>query len=111
MLGILGNLACQSEIRDAVSKRESLIELLIASLNYHDAPALIQLVRLIRSCLWELRNRDQKAKIEDNLWTKCLSQEESSANLSFIIQSSVEGDTSREEKLHFLIQFFQRIWL
>jgi hypothetical protein len=91
MLGILGNLACQTEIRDAVSKRESLIELLIASLNYHDAPALIQLVRLIRSCLWELRNRDQKAKIEDDLWTKCLSQEESSANLSFIIQSSVEG--------------------
>jgi len=91
MLGILGNLACQTEIRIEMSKRESLIDVLIATLTYPDAPALIQLVRLIRSCLWELRNTEQNEEIEDNLWTKSLAQEESSANLSFIIQSSIEG--------------------
>ncbi|XP_059471251.1 protein saal1 [Neocloeon triangulifer] len=92
MLGILGNLVCQSEIREEVSKQESLIEILAAALTYPDGPALIQLVRLIRACLWELRNSELNDEPRDSFWIKSLAQDECSASLTFIIQSSVEED-------------------
>lgn len=88
MIGVLGNLACQSEIRKDVSQRESLVYTLVSHLRYPDTLALVQLVRLIRTCLWELRS---SAPAADNSWVAALSKQEAYQSLGFIVGSSVDG--------------------
>jgi hypothetical protein len=65
-----------------------LVYTLVSHLRYPDTLALVQLVRLIRTCLWELRS---SPPCDDNSWITALSKQEAFQSLGFIIGSSVEG--------------------
>ncbi|CAB3366218.1 Hypothetical predicted protein [Cloeon dipterum] len=92
MLGIIGNLGCQSEARREIAAQKSLIAILAATLEYTDARTLIQLVRLIKTCLWDLRNLEAGEIPKDNFWVESLAHQSCSDSLMFIIRSSCDED-------------------
>ncbi|KAF4523664.1 hypothetical protein B566_EDAN006034 [Ephemera danica] len=89
MIGVLGNLTCQTEIRSKVEENGELVKSLVTLLRYPDTLALVQIVRLIRTCMWEMRDT---APTSSNSWIIALSQKEACESLAFILKNSVEED-------------------
>ncbi|KAG8234867.1 hypothetical protein J437_LFUL013154 [Ladona fulva] len=60
MVGILGNLACQEQVRQKIGENEDLIKIIINQLTSSDSPTLIQVMRLINTCIWNLSDKNSK---------------------------------------------------
>lgn len=83
MVGILANISCQSEIRQQVIQDSELISLIFSLLSGSDSQVMIQSVRLLDTLLRSLEDsKSVKGLISDTVWE----------NISFIMQSSLNGE-------------------
>ncbi|XP_046395529.1 protein saal1 [Ischnura elegans] len=104
MVGILGNVACEEEVRRLIGSNAELIKIIINLLTFTDSPTLLQLVRLLTTCIWNVAKEtkvtveeggDNVAEIDsleegDCLWTRCLREESELVcrSINFILASS-----------------------
>lgn len=82
MVGILGNLACHSEILNSIASDDELVSLVLGLLSNTDSPTVIQCVRLLDILL----RATEKGKISTlarsyEIWK----------DLSFILKNSLNG--------------------
>lgn len=60
LVGIMGNLSCVPSVRMEIAKRVNIIHMLLELLSLPDVPTLLQLMRLLQACFWDLRNTEAK---------------------------------------------------
>jgi hypothetical protein len=60
LVGIMGNLSCVPSVRMEIAKRVNIIHMLLELLSLPDVPTLLQLMRLLQACFWDLRNAEAK---------------------------------------------------
>ncbi|PNF41689.1 hypothetical protein B7P43_G03437 [Cryptotermes secundus] len=60
LVGIMGNLSCVPSVRMEIAKRVTIIHMLLDLLSLPDVPTLLQLMRLLQACFWDLRNTEAK---------------------------------------------------
>ncbi|XP_015596100.1 uncharacterized protein LOC107268141 [Cephus cinctus] len=87
ILGIIGNMCCQSEVLDAVANRTDLAKAILDLVASDDPETLIQLLRLLRTAVWDiLKNRE-------SAWSECLRASEILGHaIVFIMESSTNDD-------------------
>lgn len=56
----MGNLSCVPSVRMEIAKRVNIIHMLLELLSLPDVPTLLQLMRLLQACFWDLRNTEAK---------------------------------------------------
>lgn len=60
LVGIMGNLSCVPSVRMEIAKRVNIIHMLLELLSLPDVRTLLQLMRLLQACVWDLRNTEAK---------------------------------------------------
>lgn len=103
LIGILGNMTSVRDVRMHLSQ-SNYIHFFISLLSSSDALTLLQLVRLLNSCVWHVNNNsrllDEKDEDEEqdfvaeiNAWITQLEELAPDVNehLSFILRSSTNG--------------------
>ncbi|XP_054761910.2 protein saal1-like [Lytechinus pictus] len=84
-MGVLGNMACSSEIRREFSKNQQLIDLGFSLLSGSDAPTMVEASRLIYTCL----NDEESAP----RWLETVKKDgDVLKSITFILQSSTNSD-------------------
>ncbi|CAL7950903.1 unnamed protein product [Xylocopa violacea] len=64
ILGIIGNMACVPSVLDVLGEKEELLETILRHLSSEDSATLVQILRLLRSALWNIQtNPDSKWRI------------------------------------------------
>jgi hypothetical protein len=56
LVGIMGNLSCVPSVRKEIAERVNIIRMLLELLSLPDVPTLLQLMRVLQACVWDLRN-------------------------------------------------------
>ena len=59
ILGILGNMACEPIILELLGAHEELLETILRHLSSEDSATLVQILRLLRSALWNIQNNPE----------------------------------------------------
>ncbi|XP_029042825.2 uncharacterized protein LOC114876018 isoform X2 [Osmia bicornis bicornis] len=59
ILGILGNMACEPIILELLGAHEELLETILRHLPSEDSATLVQILRLLRSALWNIQNNPE----------------------------------------------------
>nr|XP_054761911.1 protein saal1-like isoform X2 [Lytechinus pictus] len=84
-MGVLGNMACSSEIRREFSKNQQLIDLSFSLLSGSDAPTMVEASRLIYTCLND--------EVSAPRWLETLKKDgDVLKSITFILQSSTNSD-------------------
>ncbi|KAK3911906.1 Protein SAAL1, partial [Frankliniella fusca] len=104
LVGILGNMTALKSARKSLSQLNT-AEQLLSLLSSSDTPTLLQLVRLLNTCVWHVNRsshtpdgQDEDEKVESqaeaDVWVQLLSTSAPSINenLSFILRSSTNGE-------------------
>ncbi|XP_030844764.1 protein saal1 [Strongylocentrotus purpuratus] len=84
-MGVLGNMACRSDIRREFSKNQQLIDLSFGLMSGSDAPTMVEASRLIYTCL----NDEESAP----RWLETVKKDgDVLRSVTFILQSSTNSD-------------------
>ncbi|CAH1645156.1 unnamed protein product [Spodoptera littoralis] len=86
IIGIIGNMCCQKEVVNVLMKMEGLLSMLMCHINSDESLVLIQLLRLVSSCLF-LANDE-----EIETWMNLFDTVDYSAALYFILKNSSHLD-------------------
>ncbi|XP_046486602.1 protein saal1 isoform X3 [Neodiprion pinetum] len=91
LMGILGNMCCQSNVIQTVAERQELVSLLFNLLSTDDPETLIQLLRLLRVAVWDIQLQERRDVISP--WLEHLKNYEVlGSSLVFILNSSTNDD-------------------
>ncbi|XP_071869019.1 protein SAAL1 [Bombus fervidus] len=64
ILGIIGNMTCEPSVLDALGEKEELLETILRLLSSEDTATLVQILRLLRSALWNIQiNPESKWRV------------------------------------------------
>ncbi|XP_033347730.1 protein saal1 [Bombus vosnesenskii] len=64
ILGIIGNMTCEPSVLDILGEKEELLETILRLLSSEDAATLVQILRLLRSALWNIQiNPESKWRV------------------------------------------------
>ncbi|XP_048261952.1 protein saal1 [Bombus affinis] len=64
ILGIIGNMTCEPSVLDVLGEKEELLETILRLLSSEDAATLVQILRLLRSALWNIQiNPESKWRV------------------------------------------------
>lgn len=85
-IGIIGNMCCQKEVVNVLMKMDDLLSILMCYINTDDSLVLVQLLRLVSSCLF-LANDE-----EIETWMNLFATVEYSSALYFILKNSSHKD-------------------
>lgn len=55
ILGIIGNMTCESSVLDLLGEKEELLDIILHLLSSEDTAILMQILRLLRSALWNIQ--------------------------------------------------------
>lgn len=88
-MGILGNMACEPIILELLGAHEELLETILRHLSSEDSATLVQILRLLRSALWNIQNNSE-SKWRVNLKNSTYLREV----VPFILKSSTNGNYS-----------------
>lgn len=56
ILGIIGNMTCEASVLDALEEKDELVETILRHLSSEDSATLVQILRLLRSALWNIQS-------------------------------------------------------
>ncbi|XP_074660301.1 protein saal1-like [Tubulanus polymorphus] len=85
-IGILANMACTSSVGEEISKNEKLVKLVMLLTENHDAPTLVETMRLLYACVSTTPEARQP-------WiTAIKSTPDLVSNIQFILSSSTNND-------------------
>lgn len=87
MLGILGNMTCEASVLDLLGAKEELLETILRHLSSEDTATLVQILRLLRSALWNIQTNPE-SKWKTNLKNSTFLREV----VPFILKSSTNGE-------------------
>ncbi|XP_076667051.1 protein SAAL1 isoform X4 [Andrena cerasifolii] len=59
ILGILGNITCEPVVLELLGTKEELLETILRHLSSEDTATLVQILRLLRSALWNIQNNPE----------------------------------------------------
>ncbi|KOC70214.1 Protein SAAL1 [Habropoda laboriosa] len=59
ILGIIGNMTCESSVLDLLGAKEELLETILRHLSSEDSATLVQILRLLRSALWNIQTNPE----------------------------------------------------
>lgn len=59
ILGILGNMTCEPVVLELLGAHEELLETILRHLSSEDSATLVQILRLLRSALWNIQNNPE----------------------------------------------------
>ncbi|XP_046598644.1 protein saal1 isoform X1 [Neodiprion lecontei] len=91
LMGILGNMCCQSNVIQTVAERQELVSLLFNLLSTDDPETLIQLLRLLRVAVWDIQLQERRDVISP--WLEHFKNYEVlGSSLVFILNSSTNDD-------------------
>ncbi|XP_046429717.1 protein saal1 isoform X3 [Neodiprion fabricii] len=91
LMGILGNMCCQSNLIQTVAERQELVSLLFNLLSTDDPETLIQLLRLLRVAVWDIQLQERRDVISP--WLEHFKNYEVlGSSLVFILNSSTNDD-------------------
>ncbi|XP_066993099.2 protein saal1 isoform X2 [Anabrus simplex] len=62
MVGIIGNMCCVESVRTELGRRTDVVEVLLELLSMPDVPTLLQVLRVLQTCAWDVKNRSAKSK-------------------------------------------------
>ncbi|XP_061931626.1 protein saal1 isoform X2 [Apis cerana] len=86
ILGIIGNMTCESSVLDLLGEKEELLDIILHLLSSEDTAILMQILRLLRSALWNIQ-MNLKSKWRINLRKSTFLREV----VPFILKSSTNG--------------------
>lgn len=87
LVGIIGNLSCDPDILESLSTRDELVKMILDLLQSDDTPTLVQVIRVLQSTLWNIRNEP------DSRWKRNLKGSAVLGEaLPFILRSSTNKD-------------------
>nr|XP_012154024.1 PREDICTED: protein saal1 isoform X2 [Megachile rotundata] len=86
ILGILGNMTCEPVVLELLGAHEELLETILRHLSSEDSATLVQILRLLRSALWNIQNNPE-SKWRVNLRNSTFLREV----VPFILKSSTNG--------------------
>lgn len=69
MIGILGNMCSLDIVREALSQKEDVCIILLKMLSLEDSLTLIQLIRLLNTCLWSAKSSSQQNTLQVSIVT------------------------------------------
>ncbi|XP_075231884.1 uncharacterized protein LOC142330488 [Lycorma delicatula] len=94
VVGILRNMCCFDEVRQMISERPEMTQLLMQLLTSSDTLTLIQLVRLLHTFAWDLvKQEDQRSCTTQKHWLeKQMDCQHLCDKLSFLLNSSTNDD-------------------
>lgn len=93
-MGIIGNMTCEPSVLDILGEKEELLETILRLLSSEDAATLVQILRLLRSALWNIQiNPESKWRV--NLRNSTFLREV----VPFILKSSTNGNYSNTYSL------------
>lgn len=87
ILGIIGNMTCDSSVLDALAENEKLVEIILRYLSFEDSATLVQVLRLLRSALWSIQT-NLESKWRDHLRNSTILRE----MVPFILKSSTNEE-------------------
>lgn len=85
-MGIIGNMTCESSVLDLLGEKEELLDIILHLLSSEDTAILMQILRLLRSALWNIQ-MNLKSKWRINLRKSTFLREV----VPFILKSSTNG--------------------
>ncbi|CAK9822412.1 Protein SAAL1 [Anthophora retusa] len=59
ILGIIGNMTCEPSVLDLLGAKEELLETILRHLSSEDSATLVQILRLLRSALWNIQTNPE----------------------------------------------------
>ncbi|CAK9813956.1 Protein SAAL1 [Anthophora quadrimaculata] len=59
ILGIIGNMTCEPLVLDLLGAKEELLETILRHLSSEDSATLVQILRLLRSALWNIQTNPE----------------------------------------------------
>ena len=69
MVGILGNMCTADIVRKSLSEKEEICLMLIKMLSLEDSLTLVQLMRLLHTCLWTIQIPKESDRYKYRLFT------------------------------------------
>ncbi|XP_021929302.1 uncharacterized protein LOC110834446 isoform X2 [Zootermopsis nevadensis] len=82
LVGIIGNLTCVPRVRKEIARKVDIIRMLLELLSMPDVPTLLQLMRLLQACFWDLRNTEENTVSSGPSVEKSVLRENNSKNPS-----------------------------
>lgn len=99
-MGIIGNMTCESSVLDLLGEKEELLDIILHLLSSEDTAILVQILRLLRSALWNIQ-MNLKSKWRINLRKSTFLREV----VPFILKSSTNGKYYNKSCISYNILF------
>lgn len=104
-MGIIGNMTCESSVLDLLGEKEELLDIILHLLSSEDTAILVQILRLLRSALWNIQ-MNLKSKWRINLKKSTFLREV----VPFILKSSTNGEYYNKSCICYSILFIVLIF-
>ncbi|XP_069674687.1 uncharacterized protein [Periplaneta americana] len=93
LVGIIGNMSCTANVRAEIAQSDVIISALLGLLSIPDVPTLLQLMRLLQACFWDLRKFEEKSSEDlQNVPESKVVTSDSNCSLTKSCDASVVGN-------------------